>query len=246
MTNFTIMNTAHGTRLLYLPFILLLLPTLSVAQWSLNIGFAAELNPLNQLNAIIDRNNHLNAPAAIPHFDLLLGQSIAIERDLKQIQLGVHCNRLKQTVSNNNDVPNHQTTLSYMNTQMGVSSEWQLCSFLGVGGTLDYNFLNINQSFKSEPSYYTESNNLLAKGFGSYRYHLHFQKRLNSYFAIRFRPYYQQSFKVVDFTLVNSILEKASIPINTVKEIPPFDAAPQRWSNWGGEITLRMFLSCKE
>jgi hypothetical protein len=250
MKNPTIMVTTGTTRLVYLAFVLLFLPTLSVAQWSLNLGFAGEINSLNQLNAIIDRNNQMNVPtamAAIPHFNLLSGQSAAMEKDWKQIQLGIHYNRLKQTVDNNNAVPtNRQTALSYMNTQIGVSGEWKLCSFLNVGGTLDYNFLNINRSLKSEPNYYTESRNLLTKGFGSYRYHLHFQKMLNSYFALSFRPYYQQSFTGVDFTRVNTELEKMVTPISTIQEMPPFNIAPQRWKNWGGEILLRMFLSCKE
>jgi hypothetical protein len=250
MTNFTILIKASATRLFHLAFAVVFLPSASVAQWSLNIGLAAEMNQLNQLNAIIDRNNHMNVPvatAAIPHFNLLAGHSVAMEKDLKRIQFGFHYNRLKQTVGNNAEFPTKpQTALSYMNTQIGISGEWKLASFLGIGGALNYNFLNINRNSKTEPNYYTESNNLLAKGFGSYRYHLHFQKMLNPYFALSFRPYYQQSFKMVDFTRVNNALEKIGTPISTVKEMPPFDVAPQRWKNWGGEILLRMFLSCKK
>ncbi len=250
MTNFTIITKSSATRLHFLAFALLFLPTLSIAQWSLNIGIAAEINSLRPLNAMIDRHNQMNTPAAIaviPHFNVLTGHSVTLEKDLKQVLFGVHYNRLKQTVGNDDALPTTaQRALSYMNTQIGIGGEWKLASFLSIGGRLDYNFLNINRSYKTEPNYYTESANLLSKGFGSYRYHLNFQKMLNNYFAVSFRPYYQQSFKVVDFTKVNDALENTVKPVNTIKELPKFDFAPERWTNWGGEVILRMFLSYKE
>jgi hypothetical protein len=240
MKHLTIIITTIAVRLLCLGFLLLFLPTVSVAQWSLNIGFAAEINTFNQLNAIIDRNNYRSPPAALPHFNVLSGYSIAMEKDMKSVQFGFRCNRLKQTVGS---TANYKTALSYINTQIGINGEWKLCSFLGVGGTLDYNFLNINNSYKTEPNYYTNSNNLLTKNFGSSRAYLHFQKLLNPYFAVSFRPYYQQSFNGVDFTRVNDALENFVQPLHGIREIPKFDFAPQRLKNWGGEITLQMFLT---
>jgi hypothetical protein len=192
----------------------------------------------------------MNAPAAIaalPPFDLLTGHSVSIEKELKNIQFGVHYNRLKQTVDNNSVLPTSApTALSYANTQLGLNGEWKLVSFLGIGGTLDFNFLHINRSYSTETNYYTKSHNLLATKFGSYRYYLHFQKSLNAYFAVSFRPYYQQSFNVVNFMQVNEALENTVTSSNPTREISKFDLTPQHWTNWGGIITLRMFLSSKE
>ena len=86
----------------------------------------------------------------------------------------------------------------------------------------------------------------MATKFGSTRYYLHVQKKLNPYFAISFRPYYQRSFNVVNFQKVNEVLENTITSPNAIKEMSKFDFAPQHWTNWGGEIALRMFLSSKK
>jgi hypothetical protein len=239
--------TTGATRLLIC--IVTLLPTLSKAQWSLNISGSGEISHLNQLNAIIDYHNQLNASALIapiPHFGLFTGRSLEIGRDWKHLQLGIHYNRLTQTVNNNGALAsNAPVALSYYNAQLGFRGEWMFNSFFGMGGTFDCNLLNISRSNPAKQNgYYTNSTNLFAEGYWSYRYQLHFQKLLNHYFSVSFRPYYQQSLKSLDFSGVHRSLGKTTT-LSAARDVPEFAAAPQRWITFGSELTLRMFLSGK-
>jgi hypothetical protein len=246
MNLFTTLS-AGATRLLICVFILL--PTLSKAQWSLNLGGSGEISHLNQLNAIIDYHNHLNASALIaplPHFGLFTGRSIEIGKDWKHLQLGGHYNRLTQTVKNNSALAPNAIELLYYNAQIGIRAEWMFCAYFGMGGTLDCNLLNVSRSNPiKQNGYYTNSANLFAEGYWSYRYQLHFQKLLNPYFAVSFRPYYQQSFNTLDFSGVHRSLGKTVTTLSSARDVPEFAAAPQRWITFGSELTLRMFLSHK-
>jgi hypothetical protein len=234
-------------------WVLGLLPAPTYAQLNLSVGYSIERSIPNVLNRIIDNNNEMNSSVlitAIPHYNLFSGASAELGMDMDWLNLSIHASRLNQVVSNNywlTPTSEYQTDLTYTNTQIGTRGEIMFTHFLGIGGSVDFNLVSIDRGNKADRSYYyTQSNNIFTEHHWSYRYHLHLQHMFNNYFALSFRPYYQQSFKPVDFSSVNEVLEKTVVNRRTLADYTAFSPpAAETLKNWGGEITLRMFFNRK-